>query len=150
MGLRRSPNQLPHGTADIGEDWREEGMSVDEQRIFVAEWMGWDFDPIEAREWESQISNRCWCKNPDTCKLVIKFGTGFPPLTLDWMHSCWLKLPPEQKEVYIWNLWNLVTDMPFSTPSPELLSWGTGALIILENSTAEQRLAALVETIKTT
>lgn len=116
-------------------------MTNDEQRIFVCEWMGWDFDPIEARGWESQISNHCWCKNPDTSKLVIKFGTGFPPLTLDWLHTCEEKLHPnrELSEMYVGRLKDLVYRTKHS---------GCSIDFALLNATAEQRLAALVETIK--
>lgn len=70
-----------------------------------------------------------------------------PPLTLDLMHECWLKLTPEQKKECLWHLWNIVTNELATAPKSEFLSWGTGAVINLEDSTKEQRLAALVETI---
>lgn len=98
-------------------------MSVDEQRIFVAEWMGWTEIKNVGMGEPFGLHGGSHCHKP------------IPPITLDWLHECEKKLWPVESRTWNRYIDRLLEKTHDSEESPVC-------------ATAEQRLAALVETIK--
>lgn len=102
-------------------------MSVDEQRIFVAEWMGMDVKLCPTHH-----SRECCGR------------TRIPPLTLDWLHECEGKITDKRRQdIYCTKLASIVnTIKDWNMQRMKVVAWPT------IRATKEQRLAALVATIK--
>ena len=84
-------------------------------------------------------SGEYWIRNSEGIK-----HEDLPAITFDLVHELWSKLTPEQKESYIRKLGDIVCK--YGLPSiVRALTYED--FIKLEDATAEQRLAALVETI---
>lgn len=113
-------------------------MTIDEQRIFVAEWLGW------------KCTNEGWV-NPDNMEELL------PDLTLDWLHECEMQLMRlgNKGHEYILHLWEIaglqknngfLLPLPNDVPEINLMIEKIWQLWIVASK--EQRLAALVATIK--
>jgi|SRR6266436_5958113 len=97
-------------------------MTLDEQLVLVCEkLLGWIF---------GVSYNEFWRKGHETF-------TKLPPLTLDLVHECEQKLNADQRVQYYYNLLKVITGGYTRTETD----------FAFLCATAEQRLAALVETI---
>jgi len=108
-------------------------MTIQSQLIFVCEkLLGWKNCRFDG---ESPCGNA-----PDA------FGSWrqLPPLTFDLVHEFWLKLKPEQKRAFF----DYLYEGTKSDEETEAEYWSV--MIVIQDSPLEQRLAALVETIKGT
>lgn len=115
-------------------------MTIDEQRMVVLEWMGWTdiFRATGKEEWlgtfKEEYSGTLLGWSPMSGDDAVEI----PRLTLDWVHEAEKKLKSHQMERYARKLAIVVGDVKMEDYQQ----------FYLIHATAEQRLAALVETIK--
>lgn len=100
--------------------------TIEEMRIEVCRWMGQDPFPR--------------CNNPECEDCSGALGGHDKPLTLDWLRSCFLKLPPEQKKLWVNHIWAII--YPDQKYGP--CEWEVALMSI----TDEQFLTALWRTIQ--
>jgi hypothetical protein len=100
-------------------------MSIDDQRIFVCEkLLGWKYEDSSITAFGVEQPLKAWHFNG------VKQSLGIPPLTLDWLWECAKALPKDKMTEYHTHLYN-----------------DCGGMSNAIEATAEQRLAALVQTI---
>jgi hypothetical protein len=105
-------------------------VTIEEMRIKVCEWMGWTCD-----------KDGYWTHPVDEMRHFPGRCSGCPPpLTLDWLHECWLKLTLTQKQVYLRNLSHTLA-------CSAVHHCNIFDLVEIEDATAEQRLTALYKTV---
>lgn len=125
-------------------------MTIDEQRIFVVEkLLGWTHESAGKDSFNVPYP-QFWRKEHETF-------TSLPPLTLDWLHVCEMQLMRLgiKGHEYILHLWEItglqknngfLLPLPNDVPEINLMIEKIWQLWV--SASKEQRLAALVETLK--